>query len=143
MISAINGLAALLMLIVTGALAQTGGTSLPKSLSGRWTFMGPSGVLIDTFTIVFDGDGAPGMVPGRLTWRGRSCGAKDEPLKASWDGNELKFEAVLKANVNTQRMNGDCPGEPTRWALKRKAGEASFEGEGRMRDLMVTVTAAP
>ena len=128
--------------IAMTALAQTD-TRLPASLSGRWTFMGPSGVLIDSVSIVFEGSGTPGTVPGRLTWRGINCGAKDEPIQASWDGTELKFEAVLKANTNTQRMNGNCPAEPTRWVLKRKAGDRAFEGEGRLANIVVTVTAAP
>lgn len=136
------GVALLLTMIATTALAQTG-SLLPGSLSGRWTYVGPPGTFIDTFSIVFEGTGAPGTVPGRLTWRGRNCGASDEPIQASWDGIELKFEAVLKANTNAQRMNGDCPAEPTRWVLQRKAGERSFEGEGRIRNIVVTVTAMP
>jgi hypothetical protein len=66
----------------------------------------------------------------------------DEPIQASWDGTELKFEAQLKANVNAQRMNANCPAEPTRWILKRQ-GERSFAGEGRRGETVVTVTAAP
>lgn len=128
--------------IAMTALAQTD-TRLPASLSGRWTFMGPSGVVIDSVSIVFEGSGTPGTVPGRLTWRGVNCGAKDEPIQASWDGTELKFEAVLKANTNTQRMNGNCPAEPTRWVLKQKAGDRAFEGEARVANIVVTVTAAP
>jgi hypothetical protein len=137
------GIVALLMTtLARSAFAQTE-ASLPASLSGRWTFMGPSGALIDTFSITFERNRAPGTVTGRLTWRGRNCGAKDEPIQATWDGTELKFEAVLKPNTNTQRMNGACPPEPTRWVLKRKAGERSFEGEGRIREILVTVSAAP
>ena len=129
-------------IIATTASAQAG-APLPGSLSGRWTFMGPRGVLIDSFSIVFEGNRAPGIVPARLTWRGFSCGAMDEPIQATWDGAELKFEAVLKANTNTQRMNGDCPADPTRWVLKRKTGEGSFEGEGRVGNIVVTVTTSP
>lgn len=136
------GLALLLTMIGTAALGQAD-TLLPTSLSGRWTYVGPPGTFIDAFAIVFEGTGGPGTVPGRLTWRGRNCGASDEPIQASWDGMELKFEAVLKANTNAQRANGDCPAEPTRWVLKRKAGERSFEGEGRIRNIVVTVTATP
>jgi hypothetical protein len=116
-------------IIATTASAQTG-APLPESLSGRWMF-------------VFEGNRAPGIVPARLTWRGFSCGAMDEPIQATWDGAELKFEAVLKANTNTQRMNGDCPADPTRWVLKRKTGEGSFEGEGRVGNIVVTVTTSP
>lgn len=137
-----HAVASLSTAIAITALAQTD-ARLPASLSGRWTLMGPSGVLIDTFSMIFDGSGTPGTVPGRLTWRGVNCGAKDEPIQASWDGTELKFEAVLKANTNTQRMNGNCPAERTRWVLKRMAGDREFEGEGRVANIVVTVTATP
>jgi hypothetical protein len=136
------GLALPLTMIVTAALGQAD-TLLPASLSGRWTYVGPRGTFIDAFSIVFEGTAAPGTVPGRLTWRGVNCGTSDEPIRASWDGMELKFEVVLKANTNAQRANGDCPAEPTRWVLKRKAGERLFEGEGRIRNIVVTVTATP
>ena len=96
---------------ITG-FAQTD-TRLPASLSGRWTYVGPSGVIVDAFSIAFEGNGTQATVPGKLTWRGMNCGAKDEPIQATWDGTELKFEAVLKANANTQRMQGNCPTEAT------------------------------
>ena len=133
---------ALLATIATSATAQTD-SRLPASLSGRWTLVGPTGAVIDTFAVVFEGNGTPGTIPGKLTWRGVNCGAKDEPMQASWDGTELKFEVVLRANTNTQRMNGNCSAEPTRWVLKRKAGDRAFEGEGRVANIVVTVTAAP
>jgi hypothetical protein len=128
--------------IVATAVAQTT-APLPASLSGRWVVVGQAGTFTDAFSLAFEGSGAPGTVPGRLTWRGVNCGAKDEPIQAAWDGNELKFEAVLKANTNTQRMNGNCPTEPVRWILKRKQGDRSFEGEGRVGNTVSTVTAAP
>ena len=127
--------------IATVTLAQTT-APLPGLLSGRWTFTGPR-TISDSFSVAFEQKDGPGPVPGKLTWRGFNCGAKDEPIQASWDGNELKFEAVLKANTNAQRMNGDCPAEPTRWVLKRKEGDRSFEGEGRVGSTVVTVTATP
>jgi hypothetical protein len=99
--------------------------------------------LIDSFSIVFEKKEAAGPIPGKLTWRGYNCGAKDEPIEANWDGSELRFEAVLKADINTQRMNGNCPTEPTRWVLRRKDGDRHFEGEGRVGAIFVTVTTAP
>lgn len=131
---------------VAGAALGQAADPLPASLSGRWTATGPSGVFVDSFSIVFDGTRATGTVPGRLNWRGVSCGAKDEPIQASWDGVELRFEAVLKSDTNTQRAGGRCPSEAWRWVLKRKPGERTFEGEARnpgAAALTVTVTAAP
>jgi hypothetical protein len=139
LLAAVAAMAA--MTLAAPVFAQTG-PQLPERLSGRWTFSGPAGIFIDYFTVVFEGSRAPGTVPGRLTWRGVNCGSKDEPIQASWDGTELKFEAVLKPEVNTQRLNGKCASEPTRWVLKRKPDQ-SFEGEGRTGSVMVTVTATP
>lgn len=127
--------------ISTTAFAQSG-SELPAKLSGRWSGMTPTGSFVDVFSVTFEGNRAPGTVPGRLTWRGFNCGAKDEPIQAQWDGTELKFEAVLKADTNTQRSYGKCGTEPVRWVLKRK-GDQTFEGEGRVGNIVVTVTAAP
>lgn len=132
--------------VIAGAAVAQVADSLPAALSGRWTATGPTGVFVDSFSIVFEGTRAPGTVPGRLNWRGVSCGAKDEPIQASWDGVELRFEAVLKSDTNTQRAGGRCPSEAWRWVLKRKPGERTFEGEARnpaAAALTVTVTAAP
>lgn len=134
-------LAALAAVLATAALAQPA-TQLPPTLSGRWTAQGATTPVIDRFSIAFDGERSPGSVPGKLTWRGFNCGAKDEPIQAQWDGTELKFEAMLRPDTNTQRMGGKCPGEPGKWVLKRKADQ-SFEGEGRLGNVVVTVTAAP
>jgi hypothetical protein len=134
--------AALLSFLLTPPVFGQSDAALPATLSGRWTAITPSGAFIDSFSIVFEGNRAPGTVPGRLTWRGVNCGAKDEPIQAQWDGNVLKFEAVLKADTNTQRMNGKCGAEPVRWELKRK-GAQSFEGEGRAANITVSVTAGP
>ena len=49
---------------------------------------------------------------------------------------------LLKADTNTQRSYGKCGTEPERWVLKRK-GDQTFEGEGRVANIVVTVTAAP
>ena len=117
-------------------------SELPAKLSGRWTATTPTGIFVDVFSVTFEGNRAAGTVPGRLTWRGVNCGAKDEPIQAQWDGTELKFEAVLKADTNTQRSYGKCGTEPVRWILKLK-GDQTFEGEGRVGNIVVTVTAAP
>jgi hypothetical protein len=98
--------AGLLLTVLAGAALAQVSTPLPGSLSGRWTYIGRTGTLIDSFSIVFEKNGAAGPIPGKLTWRGYNCGAKDEPIEANWDGSELRFEAVLKADINTQRMNG-------------------------------------
>jgi hypothetical protein len=134
--------AALLSTMIGTTVSGQSGPELPVKLSGRWTATNPSGIVIDSFSITFEGSRAPGTVPGRLTWRGFNCGAKDEPIRAQWDGTELKFEAVLKADTNTQRSYGTCGTEPVRWVLKRKSDQ-SFEGEGRVANIVVTVTAAP
>jgi hypothetical protein len=132
-------------LLATAIATTVSGQSesvLPAKLSGRWTAFAGTDVVIDSFSLTFEGNRAPGTVPGRLTWRGVNCGAKDEPIQAQWDGTVLKFEAVLKADTNTQRLNGRCGTEPLRWVLKRKSDQ-SFEGEGRVANIVVSVTAAP
>ncbi len=101
------------------------------------------GALIDSFSIVFDSDRLPGKMTGKLTWRGFNCGAKDEPIAATWDGATLKFEATTRPNVNAQRMNGQCSTDPSRFALNKKADGRSFEGEVRSGDVVVTLTASP
>lgn len=100
---------------------------LPSALTGRWTFMGPSGVFTDNIAIRFDGTGAPGPVTGKITAGGVTCGARDEPLTGTWDGTELRFEAKVHANVNTTRSGGDCSA-PAKYVLTRKPGQAAFEG---------------
>ena len=109
------------------ATAQTA-PPLPNALSGRWTFFGPTAVLTDTVSLVFDGNGAPGPVAGKITIRGVTCGAKDEPFTGTWDGSVLRFEALMRADVNTTRMGGDCSA-PAKIVLTRKPGQTAFEGE--------------
>ena len=134
---------AALLAAVSGVVWAQSGDALPPSLSGRWTFVGPRGALIDSFSIVFDSDRLPGKVTGKLTWRGFNCGAKDEPIAATWDGATLKFEATTRPNVNAQRMNGQCSADPSRFVLKRTADARSFEGEVHSGDVVVTLTASP
>jgi len=127
---------------IASALAQTA-EPLPGTLSGRWTWMSPSGAIIDSFSLVLEGDRGAATIPGRLTWRGVNCGAKDEPVQVAWNGSELRFESFMKPNVNTQRMNGQCPSTPAQFVLKRRAGSASFEGEARAGNVVITMTASP
>lgn len=136
-------IAVLFMLIAGSDLQAQAGDPLPAQLSGRYTFVGPGGAIINPFTLVFDGDRTGPSVSGRLTWRGNNCGAQDAPIVASWDGGELKFELQLQPNVNTMRMNGTCVPEPTRFVLKRKPGERGFEGEATLRAVVVTMVATP
>lgn len=124
------------------ALAQSA-DQLPAKLSGKWVAMSPRGAVVDFFSLEFDGNRGPGGVSGRLTWRGVNCGAKDEPIKATWDGSELVFEATVRPNVNAQRSNGQCHPGPTRFVLKRKPGEQNFEGEARNELAVVSMTASP
>lgn len=119
-----------LVVFADAPLAQAN-DSLPHKLSGRWTFTGPSQTFINPVTLEFDGDGKPGPITGRMTWRGVTCGAQDEPLTGTWDGTELHFTSLLRANVNAQRMNGQCGDGKTTYVLRRKPGEASFEGDAR------------
>ena len=137
---------ALAAALVSAASAQAPANALPGALSGRWTFLPAGGrTFVDMWSARFDGTGAPGPVTGKLTWRGVNCGAQDEPLTGTWDGTELRFESVLRANANTQNLNGNCEGGRAVWVLKRKPGSATFEGEGSMneRKVVVTVTASP
>ena len=134
--------AALLVVVSSFTWAQSG-DALPPSLSGRWTFVGPRGTTIDSFSIAFDSDRLPGKVTGKLTWHGFNCGAKDEPIAATWDGATLKFEATTRPNVNAQRVNGQCSADPTLFALNKKADGRSFEGEARSGEVVATLTASP
>ncbi|MDH4181015.1 MAG: hypothetical protein OEV46_03320 [Betaproteobacteria bacterium] len=135
---------ALLAAAVPPAQAQP--APLPGALSGRWTVVPAGGrALVDVFSVRFDGTGAPGPVTGKLTWRGVNCGAQDEPLKGTWDGVELRFESHLRANSNTQNMNGACGNSRGEWVLRRKPGSSTFEGEGLFNEgkVVATLTAAP
>lgn len=126
-----NTLAGIVLVVFADAALAQSGERLPGKLSGRWTFTGPSQTFINPVTLEFDGDGKPGPITGRLTWRGVTCGAQDEPLTGTWDGSELHFTSTLRANVNAQRMNGQCGDGKTTYVLRRKPAEASFEGDAR------------
>lgn len=130
-------------LVAAGSAGAQTGDVLPPSLSGRWTVSLPSGVFIDAFSIAFEGGRAPGKVNGMLTFRGLNCGAKDEPIAAGWDGKVLKFEAVMRANVNAQRAHGRCPAEPYAFVLVRNADGRTFEGQVPAGNAIVTLTASP
>lgn len=136
-------IAVLFVLLASPDLRAQASEPLPERLSGRYTFVGPGGTIINPFTLVFDGDRKGPAISGRLTWRGNNCGAQDAPIAATWDGTELKFELQLQSNVNAMRMNGPCVQEPTRFVLKRKPGERGFEGEATLRAVVVTMVAAP
>lgn len=124
--------------------AQAPATALPGALSGRWTFVPPGGrALVDFWSIRFDGSRDPGPVKGTFTWRGRSCGAIDQPVDGTWNGTELRFEARLAPNVNTQIQNGQCADGPVQLVLQRKPGDRAFEGEARAPNATVSVTASP
>ena len=132
--------------LVPSAFAQAPANALPGALSGRWTAIPAGGrTLVDAWSVRFDGTGAPGPVTGKLTWRGVNCGAQDEPLKGTWDGVELRFESHIRANTNTQNMNGNCANTRGEWVLRRKPGSSTFEGEGLFNEgkIVVTLTAAP
>ena len=131
----------LLMAWMEVAAAQVG-DHLPSKLSGRWMYVGPK-TYINPVAIEFDGDGKPGPIAGHLTWRGVTCGAENERFTGTWDGKELHFRATLRANVNVQRMNGQC-GEAD-FVLKRKPGEHSFDGDARASytDAVPTISVSP
>ncbi len=115
---------------------------LPKSMNGRWIFLGKR-TTSEVMSVVIDGDGSPGNVTGRLTLRANNCGALDEPFQGVWDGAELHFEATLRPNVNTQRSSMECPADATKFVLKRKPGQTSFEGEASASTGTFQVTLAP
>jgi hypothetical protein len=115
-------------------------------MKGRWVAVLPNGQsFIDSLSVVLDQPDATGRVTGRLTSRGVTCGALDEPLVGTWDGTELRFESRVKPNVNAQRMNGNCDTGRIEYVLKRKPGDSRFEGQAR-RDgspVAVEVTLSP
>lgn len=107
---------------------------LPKAMSGRYTAVVPGRqTYTDTLSVVLDAPSATGPVTGRLTVRGVTCGAVDEPLTGTWDGTELRFESLVKPNVNAQRPNGQCGNGKITFVLSRKPGQSAFEGES-LRD---------
>jgi hypothetical protein len=135
------------VIVLTGTPGLSGAQvaePLPAKLDGRWTVVPPGGrTIINSWAIRFEPPGTTGTVRGRLDWRGLNCGALDLPVEAQWDGTELRFEAVLRANTNTQNLNGTCQDVPTRYVLRRKPGERSFEGEAKAANFVVQVTASP
>jgi hypothetical protein len=115
------------------ALAQTA-APLPASMSGRWTAVVPGNrTFTDSLSVVLNVPGGTGPLTGRLTLRGVTCGAQDEPLTGTWDGTELRMESQVRPNVNAQRANGECGTGRLTFKLTRKPGQASFEGEA-LRD---------
>ena len=139
--------AALLCGFITTIAAAQAPDPLPGALQGRWTVIPPGGrTIIDTWSIRFDGGGAPGPVKSFVTWRGRGCGALNEPAAGTWDGTELKFEFKSRPDVNTQMMGATYCGEgKTNVVLRRKPGTRDFDGEGTLNDRPPTfqVTASP
>lgn len=105
--------------------------SIPKALSGRWTAVVPGGrTFTDTLSVVLDEVPAgAGAVKGRLTLRGVTCGAQDEPLAGTWDGSELRFDSLVRPNVNTQVQNGQCASGRVSFVLRRSPDTKSFQGE--------------
>ena len=131
--------------VAGGVLAQAS-APLPKILSGRWVAVVPGNqTYTDSISVVLDAPPGPGQLTGRLTVRGVACGAIDEPLTGTWDGNELSFESEVRPNVNATRMNGQCGTGHITFQLTRKAGQSSFEGEFRRDGMQAPgqVTLAP
>ena len=112
-----------------GTVAAQTNDLLPHKLSGRWMARGPNQTFINPVELTFDGDGKPGPVTGRVSWRGVTCGAENEPLAGTWDGRELRMTTTHRANVNVVRLNGQCGDGKTTYVLVRKAGETGFEGQ--------------
>jgi len=119
---------------------------LPKAMSGRYTAVVPGQqTFTNSLSVVLDVPSERGPVTGRLTVRGVTCGAVDEPLSGTWDGTELRFESLVRPNVNAQRPNGQCGNGKVTFILTRKPGQSAFEGESR-RDgspIVVEVRLAP
>jgi len=106
-------------------------TPLPKSLSGRWVAVVPGRTTFtDTMSLTLDDATPSGPVSGRVTIRGLSCGAKDEPFTGTWNGTQLRIEFKSYPNVNVQRLNGDCGSGQAAFVFTRRPGEAGFDGEG-------------
>jgi hypothetical protein len=114
--------------VVAGLAFAQSADPLPPKLSGRYNFVGPQGVYNDAVTLTFDAPAVAGKVSGRVSWRGVNCGALDEPFVGTWDGTELRIETTHRANVNTQRPNGQCGSGRATYTLKRMPG-SKFEGQ--------------
>jgi hypothetical protein len=90
----------------------------------------PNGRLYtDTMSVVLDAPAANGAVTGRLTVRGVTCGAQDEPLTGTWDGVQLRFESQVRPNVNAQQKDAQCASGKVVYVLRRKPGQLAFDGE--------------
>ena len=131
-----------LAVVLAGSVSAQALAPLPKTMSGRWTYLGKR-TSSDVMSVVIDGDGTPGAVTGRLTLRANNCGASDEPFKGTWNGTELSFAATLRTNVNTQRADMDCPSDATKFILTRKPGQTSFEGDASASTGAFQVTLTP
>ena len=133
-------------LLATLALAQSP-EPLPSSLSGRWTAIPPGGrTIIDVWSVRFEGSTPPGPIKARVTWRGRGCGAQDEPAEGTWDGSELRLRFVVRPNVTTQLMHATyCGDGQAQLVVRRKPGTRDFEGEAGLVNsgTPVQVTASP
>ena len=133
------GLALALTALAADTAAQTA-SDLPKKMSGRWTAVIPGRqTFTDSISVVLDAPAGTGPVSGRLTMRGVTCGAIDEPLTGTWDGNELRFESLVRPNVNAQRPNGDCGNGKVVYVLTRKPGHTAFEGDAQRDGMQTTV----
>jgi hypothetical protein len=114
---------------------------LPTQLSGRWTALVPGGrTVVDSFTMKFSGDRKPGPVTATLNWRGLFCGAEDETVSGTWDGRVIRFESVLRSNVNVQRNGGQCGDGKLVGELQKNPTEDGFTGEARLATTGASVT---
>ena len=118
-----------LIAATTWAVGQTP-EPLPTAMSGKWVVVLPNGRLYtDTMSIALDTPAATGAVTGRLTIRGVTCGAQDEPLTGTWDGTQLRFDSQVRPNVNAQQKDAQCGSGKVAYVLRRKPGEQAFDGE--------------
>jgi hypothetical protein len=121
--------AAILALAASAVLAEDA-PPLPKVMRGTWTAIVPHDrAYTDALSVTLDESAGAGALTGRLTLRGVTCGAIDEPLTGTWDGAVLRMESVVRPNTNAQRMNGQCGSGRVTFVLKRKPGQPGFEGE--------------
>lgn len=127
-------LALLILAGLTGVVLAQTIAPLPKMMSGRWTSVQPTGrTYTGTWSVVLEiPPEGTGPITGRMTSGGGNCGALDEPLVGTWDGNELRIESRLRPNVNATRANADCGTGRTVTILTRKPGQTGFEGETRL-----------
>jgi len=131
---------------ITGEVLAQATAELPGRMSGRWTAVVPGrATYSDTMSVTLDVPSGTGPLTGRLTSRGVTCGALDEPLTGTWDGTELRFESLVRPNVNAQRADGNCGTGRVTYVLKRKPGQSAFEGESHREGLKIAVqvTLAP